>query len=305
MEKKFTKAFWIATGIGAFIFLVLILLSSVLSLGERLRATSPWLEVGFYVLAALLFILLIVRPVAIVLSAPTFSMESLFDEEENAKANYRMYRRVTKNVIGEDYLNDAQKKELEEAINDPIKLKKTLSFVFDETIKKELNKIIVKHAETVFLSTAISQNGRLDLAAVVVINLRLIKELVVKCGFRPSYAALGRLSFNVLTASVVAESLEGLDLNQLFPTQTLNALNEVPFLRLIAGSLAQGVGNALLSLRVGVICRNYLFMNLKGVPKSEMRKNAFGEALLLFPQVIATSVKKLPGRLRTIFEKVL
>jgi len=302
--KKFGKAFWITAGVGAFVFLVLILLSSVLSLGERLRGVSEWVEYAFYALAAVLFVLLIVRPVAIVVFAPTFSMDSLFDEAENARANYHMYRRVTKNIIAEDYLKEAQKAELGNALGDPITLKKTLSFVFDETIKKELNKIIVKHAEAVFLSTAISQNGRLDLVAVLTINLRLIKELVIKCGFRPSYAALGKLSVNVMTSAVVAETLEGIDLNQLFPAQSLNALNEIPFLRLLAGSLAQGVGNALLSLRVGVICRNYLFMNLKGIPKSEIRRNAFAEALVLFPQMIGASVKKLPGRLKTIFEKV-
>ncbi len=301
---KFNKAFWIATGIGAFIFIVLILLSSVLSLGERLRATGAWLEYVFYGVSAILFGLLIVRPVVIVLAAPTFSMDTLFDEDANARKNYHMYRHVTKNLIAGTYLADSQKEELNQAMGDAIQLKKTLSFVFDETVKKELNKIIVRHAETVFLSTAISQNGRLDLIAVLTINLRLIKELVVQCGFRPSYPALGKLSLNVMTSAVVAESLEGLDLNALFPTQTLNALNEIPFLRLLAGSLAQGVGNALLSLRVGIICRNYLFMNLKGIPKSEIRKNAFGEALLLFPSVIGTSIKKLPARLRTIFEKV-
>ncbi len=302
--KKYGKVFWITLGIGSFLFIVLLLLSSVLSLGERLRATGVWVEYAFYGLTALLFILLVVRPVVIVLFSPTFSMDSLFTEETNARANYHMYRRVAKNVMEEEYLSDIQKQDLTASLGDPMALKRQLSSVFDETIKKELNKIIVRHAETVFLSTAISQNGRLDLIAVVTINLRLIKELVVKCGFRPSYTSLAKLSVNVMTAAVVAESLEGLDFNQLFPNQSLNALNEIPFLRIFVGSIAQGVGNALLSLRVGIICRNYLFNNLKGIPRSEIRRNAFGEALLLFPAMIAESIRKLPGRLKSIFEKV-
>jgi uncharacterized membrane protein YcjF (UPF0283 family) len=163
--------------------------------------------------------------------------------------------------------------------------------------------VIISHAESVFLTTAISQNGRLDLIAVLVINLRLIKELVVKCGFRPSYTALAKLSLNVMGSAIIAESLEDINFNELFPSQGLKVLDEIPFLKLITGSLAQGAGNALLSLRVGIICRNFLFMNLKGQTRPQIRKNAFAEAVLLFPSVILESIKKMPSRIKSLFEK--
>jgi len=115
---------------------------------------------------------------------------------------------------------------------------------------------------------------------------------------------LGKLSLNVMSAAVIAESLEGIDLNELFPSKGLQALNEIPFMKILTGSLAQGVGNALLSLRVGIICRNYLFMNLKGMTKKELRKNAFGEAIILLPSVLVESVKRMPSRLRSVFEKI-
>lgn len=301
--KKISKAFWITIGIGAFFFIVMLLLSSVLDLGERIRSVSPYLEYGFYALAAILFFLLVVRPIVIVLFSPTFSIDSLFDEETNVRKNYHMYKKVANNLLLENYISEEQKEAIRTSLSDSMMLKSVLSKIFDETIKKELNKIIVSHAETVFLSTAISQNGRLDLAAVLIVNLRLIKELVVKCGFRPSYAALGKLSLNVMSSAVIAESLEGIDLNELFPAKGLQALNEVPFLKVLTGSLAQGVGNALLSLRVGIICRNFLFMNLKGLTKKELRKNAFGEAIVLLPSVLVESVKKMPSRLKSVFEK--
>jgi len=303
--KKISKPFWITIGIGAFFFICLLLLSSVLDLGERIRAVSPYLEYGFYALAAILFFLLVIRPVFIVLFSPTFSIDSLFNEEANAKKNYHMYKKVANNLLEEDYLSQDQKEAIKTSLSDAMMLKAVLSKVFDETIKGELNKIIISHAETVFLSTAISQNGRLDLAAVLIVNLRLIKELVVKCGFRPSYPALGRLSLNVMSAAVIAESLEGIDLNELFPAKGLQALNEVPFMKVLTGSLAQGVGNSLLSLRVGIICRNFLFMNIKGQTKKELRKNAFGEAILLLPSVLVESVKRMPSRLKTVFEKFI
>lgn len=301
--KKLGKAFWITIGIGAILFLVLILLSSVLSLGDRLAEIGPWAEYSFYAVSALLFLLLVVRPILIVVLSPTFSMDSVFDEKVHAEKNYHMYKKVAQNLLLEDYLSAEQKEVLNASLGDPQELKVSLGAIFDEPVRKELNKLIVRHAETVFLSTAISQNGRLDLIAVLVINLRLIKELVVRCGFRPSYASLGRLAVSVLSSAVIAESLEDINFNEIFPNSSIKIFEEVPFLKTIVGSLGQGAGNALLSLRVGIICRNYLFMNLKGQTKAQIRKNAFAEAMLLFPSVLAESVKKMPSRLKALFEK--
>ncbi|MBU1145468.1 MAG: YcjF family protein [Firmicutes bacterium] len=302
--KKIGKAFWITLGLGSLFFIILIILSSVLQLGERLATITPYLAYAFYGISGILFFLLILRPISLIVFSPTFSMDSLFTEEQNAKKNFSMYKKVSMNLVNDTFLSDDEKASITDSLNDPLALKQSLSIVFDKTIKKELNKLIVKHAETVFLSTAISQNGRLDSLAVITINLKLIKELVLKCGFRPSYSSLGRLSFNVLTSAVIAESLEDINFNEIFPSKGLNALAEIPFLKTIIGSFAQGVGNALLSLRVGIICRNYLFMNLKGVSKSQIRKMAFAEAVLLLPSVLAESVKKLPKRFKTLFEKV-
>jgi uncharacterized membrane protein len=302
--KKIGKAFWITIGIGAIFFAILVIVSSTLQLGERLKIIHPFVAYGFYLIVAVLFVLLVLRPLFLIIFSPTFSMDSLFTEEENARKNFQMYRRVAKNLASENFLSEDEKASLIASQDDALALKASLGTIFDTTIKKELNKIIIENAESVFLSTAISQNGRLDAIAVFVINLKLIKELVLKCGFRPSYPALGRLSFNVLTSAIIAENLEEINFNELFPAKGINALTELPFLKTILGSLAQGVGNALLALRVGIICRNFLFMNLKGVPRNKIRKLAFAEAVTLLPGVLATSVKRMPSRLKTLFEKV-
>jgi len=302
--RKLGKTFWIVIGIAALFFIILMIISSVLQLGERLRTISPYVEYVLYGVSTLLFILLIVRPIVLVLFSPTFSMDSLFTEEENTRHNYAMYKRVSKNLLEADYLSEEEKQAIKFSLADPIALKTNLSEIFDKTIKKELNKIIVTHAESVFLTTAISQNGKLDAIAVLTINLRLIKELVMSCGFRPSYAALGRLSFNVLTSAIIAESLEDMKFSEIFPQSSLNALAEMPILKTITGSLAQGAGNALLSLRVGIICRNFLFMNLKGISRKEIKKMAFAEAIVLFPRVIGESIKKIPNRIKEVFSNI-
>ncbi len=302
--NKLGKTFWVIIGIAALFFIILIIVSSVLDLGVRLRNIHQYVEYAFYGVSAILFIILIVRPIFLVIFSPTFSMDSLFDEEENARRNYAMYRRVSRNLLKEDYLSQEEKDAISQSLSSPVKLKETLSGIFDKTIKKELNKVIVSHAETVFLTTAISQNGRLDALAVVTINLKAIKELVMKCGFRPSYAALGRLSFNIMTSAIIAEGLEDMKFSELIPQSSITALGEIPILKTVTGSLAQGAGNALLSLRVGIICRNYLFMNLKGLTKKDIKRMAFAEAIVLFPNVIGESIKKIPKRFKELFSHI-
>ena len=302
--KKISKKFWIFLGIAAVFFLVMIIISAVLDLGEKLRNIHPYVEYAFYGVSAILFIILFIRPLFMIIFAPSFSLDELFSEEENAKKNYSMYKKVAKNLMEEDIISDEEKQKIADSLDDVLELKKTLSNVFDETIKKELNKMIISHAETVFLSTAISQNGKLDAIAVITINLKLIKNLVLKCGFRPSYYSLGKLSVNVLSTAIIAESLEDMNFSELFPSTGVNALAEIPLLKTITGSFAQGVGNALLSLRVGIIARNYLFMNIKGLKKNEIRKLAFGEAVILLPRVLVESMKKLPSRFKGLFGKI-
>lgn len=302
--KKFGKAFWIFIGIASLFFIVMIIVSAVIDLGEKIEKVHVYIAYAFYAISALLFIILFIRPLFMVLFSPSFSIDHLFTQEQNAKKNYRMYKKVGKNLMEEDYLTDEDKTLIQEAMKDPLALRNALSQVFDTRIKKELNKMIVQHAETVYLSTAISQNGRLDSIAVITINFRLIKNLVKKCGFRPNFMSLGKLSLNVLGTAIIAENLEDMNFSEIFPSSSINALAEMPILKTVTGSFAQGLGNALLSLRVGIICRNYLFMDLKGLSKNQIRKIAFAEAVVLLPRVIGESMKKFPSRLKGVFNKL-
>ncbi|PKK96526.1 MAG: hypothetical protein CVV58_05890, partial [Tenericutes bacterium HGW-Tenericutes-3] len=61
-KKDSTKLFWYLIAIGFIVLFILILLSSVLDVGERLRTIHPYVEYGFYGLAAILVYLLIIRP---------------------------------------------------------------------------------------------------------------------------------------------------------------------------------------------------------------------------------------------------
>jgi hypothetical protein len=288
-------------GIGVSIVVLLIIVSSVMSVGERLRKINKYVEYGFYVISFILFYILIVNPVRIILFSPTFSISTVMDEKDGK--HFRIYQKVARNMVLNNKVPEEDQKAIMACINNKEQLKIVMNKTFEGSIKKDINKIIFNNAKTVLISTAISQNGRLDMLTVLSVNLKMIKEIVVKCGFRPSYPKLGKLSVNVLTTALIAESLEGLDINDLFPQSTVNLLSEVPLIKPIMSSFVQGISNALLTMRVGIVTRRYLFSEAKSPSKSEIRRSAIKESIKMLPAVIGEVVAYFPSKLVKLFTK--
>lgn len=296
---KKVKKLWIVVGIGIMIFFMIILISDIIAAGEKIRKISPYLEYGFYVLTVLLFYFLIFNPLRIILFSPSFSIVTVVDEEN--EKNLKVYKRIVKTLKDAKSINEDDVKRLESCETSG-ELREELSLVFNSSIKKEINRIIRKNAKTVLVSTAICQSGKLDMYTVISINIKMIKEIVVKCGFRPSYPKLGKLAVRVFSTALIAESLEGLDFSDIFPQSTVNYFADVPLVKPIATSLIGGISNALLTLRVGVVTRNYLFSEGK-LNKDEIRTRAIKESLKIIPGVIKDAFAYFPNKIIKAFTK--
>lgn len=303
MQKKdSTKFFWYAIAIGFILLFILILLSSVLDVGERLRRIHSYLEYGFYGLSFILVYVLIIRPVNIIMFSPAFSVETTLDETTNK--NHRVYKRVAKRLLATEDLPENEVVRLQDALNStPEDLRLALNHTFVKHIKKKMNQVIKKNAKTVMISTAISQNGRLDFFTVVVVNIKMVKELVVMCGFRPSFKNLAKLTINVFTTALIAEGLENMDIGEVLPQSTMNTLSDIPLIRPVLSSVTQGISNALLTLRIGVVTRKFLFSDAQEITKEEIRRGALLEAAGMLPSVIADAFMILPKRLVGLFKK--
>ncbi|AUD62983.1 hypothetical protein BK010_05045 [Tenericutes bacterium MO-XQ] len=302
-KKDSTKIFWYLTAIGFIVLFLLMLLSSVLDVGDRLTSISPYLAYGFYGLVVILLYLLILRPVSIIMFSPTFSVQTTIDDEESGRKNYRLYKKVVKRLLDEPYLPEEEKAALLNALSEKDKLQESLNHTFNKYVKKEINKRIRKHAKTVMISTAISQNGRLDFFTVIVVNLRMIKELVEMCGFRPSYKNLSKLTINVFTTALIAEGLENIDIGDVVPQSTMNTLGEIPLIKPVLGSVTQGISNALLTLRIGIVTRKYLFSDAKEITKEKIRRDALLEAAKMLPSVVGDAMLILPKKFLGLFKK--
>lgn len=300
-KKSRTKYLWYAIALGLVTIFLLMLLSSVISVGERLRSVHQYVEYTFYGLVTILVYLLIIRPLSIILFSPSFSVQTTLDK--NSRRNYSVYKKVAKRLMENEKIPEELRLELKENIRDYEMLKVTLNVVFNKHIKKQMNKIIKRNAKTVMVSTAISQNGRLDLYTVIVVNIKMIKELVETCGFRPNMKNLSKLTINVFTTALIAEGLENMNLNDLLPTSTVNMLGEIPLIRPVISSTLQGISNALLTIRIGIVTRKYLFSDAKEVTKEEIRRGALLEAAGMLPSVIADGLTMFPKKIMSMFKR--
>ncbi len=154
-------------------------------------------------------------------------------------------------------------------------------------LKKEGDRIMKRDANSIFLTTAISQNGVLDGLTVMFSLMKTIYNLTVLYENRPNYARLIYLYANIGAVVLIARSIEDMDLieEQLEPILTSifggTVISAIPggiaVSTLIVNSLVEGSVNALLSLRVSCIAQRYLVM-LEPMSKKDIRKGASLEA---------------------------
>ena len=284
------KAFWITILIGVLIIFFFVFVANLISVGERLRSVHVYVEYAFYVLAFVIAYVLIINPLRIIFFAPTFSIEALDDEKKSSK----IYRNAAKNLLRLENITEDDKVLLRENFNDDILLPKAIKKVFTGTIRKQIDQTIITHSKTVMVTTAISQNGQLDMFAVIFTNLRMIKEIVQICGFRPTYTNLAKLSVNVAVIAMIAEGLEDVDFSEMMPSKVGEAMTDLPMLRTATNSVFQGISNSLLTCRIGIVTRKFLFADNKLLSKREMRLQSYKESFKLMPIVIKEGLIAFP-----------
>jgi len=284
------KTFWILIGIGIIILLLFIFLSNVLSIGERLRNIHAYIEYAFYGLSVLILWFLILNPLRVIMFAPTFSIDVMATEDQS----YRVYKSAAKTLLKLEHVSDQDKALLTTHLEDKTGLKLAIRTVFDGSIKKEIEKVIISHSKTVLTTTAISQNGNLDMFAVIFTNIKMIKEIVKLCGFRPSYTNLAKLSVNVAVTAMIAEGLEDVNINEVMPSKIGETLNDIPFVRTATNSVFQGISNGMLTARIGIVTRKYLFQDNKLLTTREIRLQAYKESFKLMPIIVRDGLVGFP-----------
>lgn len=298
MKKSKTKIFWISIAIGCLMVFTLMLLSSVINIGERLRKIHVSVEIAFYVLVFLIVFLVIINPIRIILTSPSFEICTTLDPDSHKVRS--VYRAVARNMAKNQNVDEEHRLLLTKYKNYD-ELQMNMTVVFHDCIKKNLNNIIVKKAKTVLISTAICQNARMDMITVFSVNLNMIKNLVTECGFRPNMTNLSKLTINVFSTALIAEGLESISIDDILPNSVNNALGQIPFIKPVMASVTQGIANALLTIRIGCVTRKYLFRDGNIITKEDIRKSAFKDSLILLPMVLYGTLTFIPKKIVHMF----
>lgn len=298
MKKSKTKIFWISIAIGCLIVFTLMLLSSVINIGERLRELHVSVEIAFYVLVFLIVFLVIINPIRIILTSPSFEICTTLDHDSHKVRS--IYRAVARNMAKNQNVDEEHRLLLTKYKNYD-ELQMNMTVVFHDCIKKNLNNIIIKKAKTVLISTAICQNARMDMITVFSVNLNMIKNLVTECGFRPNMTNLSKLTINVFSTALIAEGLESISIDDILPNSVNNALGQIPFIKPVMASVTQGIANALLTIRIGCVTRKYLFRDGNIITKEDIRKSAFKDSLILLPMVLYGTLTFIPKKIVHMF----
>ena len=300
-KKDRAKVLYYVIAAGCIFLFLMLLLSSLLDIGERLRNIHVYLEYAFYLVFVLIFFLLIVRPIFIIVKSPSLSIATSL--EANDPKVYAIYKKVSKNIVKNNNLPEDDVMLLTK-YKSKEELLVNLQFVFEKSVKPDLNRIIINEAKTVMISTAICQSARFDMVTVFAVNLKMVKNLVEKCGFRPSMKNLSKLTINVFSTALIAEGLENISIEDVVPKSSLEFLNNMPYIGTIIESIVQGAANAIMTLRIGCVCRRYLFSDGNIITKEEIRKQAYKESLKLLPMVVSDTITFFPKKVVKFFSNL-
>jgi hypothetical protein len=171
-------------------------------------------------------------------------------------------------------------------------------------LSTQADSVVRRTASTVFLSTALMQNGRLDGLIVLFTQIQMVGRIARIYVQRPSPREFVRLYANVAGTAFVASGLESLDLGEMVAPL---AVSVVPALKggipglsgisaLLVKCVSNGAANAFLTLRVGEVARRYCELTSK-CPPELIRKSATAAAVHHLGRIVrengALVVKKI------------
>jgi hypothetical protein len=165
---------------------------------------------------------------------------------------------------------------------------------------RECDGIIRDGAAAVFVSTAISQNGRLDTIFVLTAHFRMVWRIASVYSQRPALRELIHLYANVAATAFVAGELDEAEISEQIEPILSSALGavslSVPGMQaaasIVVTSILTGAANAFLTLRVGIVARRWCG-SLVAADRRSMRRTATAEAAGLLGAIVKSGTARI------------
>jgi len=284
MNKAFKRiAFF--TIVLILLFLVIFVITQTSQVAELADKVSP--EFGHIVLWGLLVIyaVLILFPVVLFLRL----RRSPTPPKNEDDPKFTTYLEVLKRRLASNPclkgLDLSNRQEIEKALT---------------LMAQNADEIIQRTAATVFVSTAISQTGRLEPFFVLSAQARMVWQIARLYYQRPMFRDLIRIYTNVARTALLMDKIQDADISeQVTPalSSALGALADTfPQSQLAASilvnSVRTGTANALLTLRAGIITKSYCG-SLILAERSILRRAAGAEAAKLLDSIVRQGTVRL------------
>lgn len=160
-------------------------------------------------------------------------------------------------------------------------------------LETEANRLIEETSKRVFIGTATAQNGRLDTLIVFALITHLIYKITKLYAQRPHMSDLATLYKNVAATAFFAGAIEDIVVEEytqqiVGPLVATSVMGSVPGAQSVASvvtsSILDGSMNSLLTMRCGIIARDYMSIYTDDdlLSKKEIRRSATREAAAMF-----------------------
>lgn len=318
-----------------------LLLGNIIVIGDKLgQITHIYIEYALYVAMLILAFIYVLRPIIKVHRAPEFPKLSV-NENWDSKQLYSFAMDLIHNC---DYIKDKKiRKEHISKFKDNISgnigytqglrdyISKELSIRMDGDKKMGvigINERIKEWAKSIFMVTAVSQNSKFDTIAVMLMNYKMISDIVLASGFRPTKPHMFKIYVKVLTTALITYctsevftdvggvapfdisdddvSIEDNDVDaggefnvddESFSETVQSNLGKLKIPGILIGSAVQGSVNALMTLRIGYVVKAYLIEGsgaLSGTKnKRKTKRMAIKSAYSALPSVVMSATGSL------------
>ena len=289
--KRENKRIWITIGTASFVLMVIIVTSCIIDIYDKAYKINEYFGYGVLALLLLLILFFIIVPLCKLFLTPSFTLDASKNKEYLNRKNYRTLKSVAKNIIkGNNSVPEIEKENLLTAMKNRYELRDKLNFIYDKYIKKDINKIIWATSVKVACSTGISKNNAFDAATTIISNIRMIMQIVVKCGYRPSYTKLGKLMFKVFRNALIAYSIESANIAEWLVNACSKFFKDIPAIGKPIAAIMEGAANGFLTARIGVVTRKYLYNEFKvnntGKNIEEIENEIYQESIKEAKQII-------------------
>lgn len=336
-----------------FIGIIAIMITgNIVIIGDKIgRMTHVYVEYLFYCIFIALGYIYIIHPMIKMHRAPEFPIlkpnvdwdsRQLYKFAESLKnnCNYIIDEDVRKKH--KEFLNKHIQHHCAESDN----LKIIITNEVNRRIEGDTNLGVVgvdnrikEWGKTVFMVTAISQNGVFDTISVLIMNYKMITDIVLASGFRPTKPQMFNIYVRVLSTALLTyctsqifsnlddmkpfnfditddiASTGDVDLGDLdssdigFGNSIIQRIKTVKIPGLLVESAAQGCINALLTMRIGYVTKSYLLEGpcaMKGLKnKRKVKREAIKSAFKAMPSVVLAGGSAIGGTVATALAKIL